>query len=227
MQRFKIIGLAAFAVMAMSAILASSASAVNVVLRDPAGIIPAGTVTTAESTNLTTVTAAGNLECEHNVLPATLSNNNASKVTASSKEELSFGSYLGIEGACKTSAAGPAVIETKDFPWPVEYKYSGTLKTGEVFVKGNPLGTKKVEFTSTFLALEGPKNKCTFTAGKILSKFPAGPAGKPVPLVFTTTNQIFKLNKKAPGTAAICPPEGKLSGEWTATDANGVISVEL
>ena len=226
MQRLKIMGLAAVAVMAMSAILVSSASAVNVILRDPTGIIPAGTVTTAESTNLVTVTAAGNLECEHNVLPATLTNNNSSKVKATANEELSFGSYLGIEGACKTSSAGPAAIETKDFPWPVEYKYSGTLKTGEVFVKGNPLGTKKVEFTSTFLGL-APPNKCTFTAGKILSKFPAGPAGSPVPLVFTTTNQIFKLNKKAPGTAAICPPEGKLSGEWTATDANGAISVEL
>ena len=227
MKRFKLMGLAAFAVLAMSAVLVSSASAVNVVLRDPTGIVPAGTVTTAASTNLTTVTAAGNLECEHNVLPATLANNNSSKVKATANEELSFGNYLGIEGACKTSAAGPAIIETKDFPWPVEYKYSGTLKTGEVFVKGNPLGTKKIEFVTTFLAIEGPKNKCTFAGGKILSKFPAGPAGKPVPLLFTTTNQIFKLNKKAPNTAAICPPEGKLSGEWTATDANGAISVEL
>ncbi len=48
-----------------------------------------------------------------------------------------------------------------------------------------------------------------------------------MPLVFTTTNQLFKLNKKAAGTAAICPPEGKLSGEWNVTDANGAVPVEF
>jgi hypothetical protein len=228
MQRIKIMGLALVAVAAIGATAVSSASAVNLlVLRDSTGVVPAGTLLTAASTNLTTVTAAGNLECEHNVLPATLENNNATKVKSKAAEELSFGDYLGIEGACKTSAAGPAIIITQDFPWPEEYKYSGTKKRGEVVVKGNALGTKKVEFVSEFLALEGPKNKCTFTAAKLLSTFPVGVKGSPVPLEFTTTNQIFKLNKKAPDTAAICPTEGKLSGNWASTDAHGTVSVEL
>jgi len=226
MQRFKIMGLAVFAVMAMSVVIVSSASAVNIVLRDSTGVIPAGTTITAESTNLVTVTAAGNLECEHNVLPATLSNNNSSKVKSSSTEEKSFGKYLEIEGACKTSSAGPAMINTSDFPWTEEYKYVATKKIGQVIVKGNALGTKKVEFTSTFLGL-APPNKCNFTAAKILSTFNPGPVGSPAPLEFTTTNQIFKLNKKAPGTAPICPPEGKLSGTWTSTDSNGAVSAEL
>ncbi len=220
MRHLKIMGLALVAVVAASALMVSSASAATtLVVRDSAGIIPAGTVLTAESTNLVTVTAAGNLECEHNVLPATLGNNSSTKIKSSSTEEKSFGSYLGIEGACKTSSAGPAIINTSNFPWPEEYKAKGAA--GTVTVKG----TKKVAFTSTFLGL-APPNKCTFEASKIVSTFAAGAKGSPIPLEFTTTNQLFKLNKKAPGTAAICPPEGKLSGSWTSTDSNGTVSVE-
>jgi|ERR1035438_5563065 hypothetical protein len=221
MQRIKIMGLALVAVLAMSALVASTAFAKeskDLIIKDPSGVVPTGTLITATSTNLTTVTAAGNLECEHNVLPSTLSINSAVKDKSSSSSESSFGDYLGIEGACKTSAAGPAIINTSEFPWPVEFSDKGTAT-----VKG----TKKVAFTSTFLALEGPKNKCTFEAAKIVSTFAVGKAGSPVPVEFTTTNQIFKLNKKAPDTAAICPPEGKLSGNWAVTDSNGQISDEL
>ena len=218
MKRIKMMGASVIAVAALSGLLASSAMAGAIgIIKDPTGVVPAGTVITAQSTNLTTVTAAGNLECEHNVLPSTLTVNNAAKDKSLSSEEKAFGSYLGIEGACKTSAAGPALIETKNFPWPMEFSTKGlaTVK-----------GTKKVGFTSTFLALS-PPNKCTFEASKIVSTFPVGAAGSPVPVVFTTTNQLFKLNKKAPGTASICPPTGQLSGTWNVTDANGVVTDEL
>jgi len=219
MKRIKMLGVSAVAVTALSGLMASSAMAGAIgIIKDPTGVVPVGTLITAASTNLTTVTAAGNLECEHNVLPSTLTVNSAAKDKSTSTEEKAFGNYLGIEGACKTSAAGPALIETKNFPWPMEFTTKGVAT-----VKG----TKKVGFTSTFLALEGPNNKCTFEASKIVSTFPVGAAGSPVPVVFTTTNQVFKLNKKAPGTAPICPPEGKLSGNWTVTDANGVITDEL
>jgi hypothetical protein len=87
-------------------------------------------------------------------------------------------------------------------------------------------GSKKVAFTATFLGL-APPNKCTFEAAKIVSTFPVGEPGKPVPVTFTTKEQKFKLNKKAPGTAPICPPTGLLSGNWTVTDPNGVVSEEL
>jgi hypothetical protein len=220
MQRIKIMGLALVAVLAMSALVASSASAKeskNVVLKDKVGLIAAGTVITATSHNLITTTAAGNLECETAELPVTLTNNNATKVLGTSTTDLNYGNYLGIEGACKTSAAGPAIITTSAFPWSASFTNKG-VETEK--------GTKKVTFTSTFLGL-APPNKCTFEAAKLLSKFAIGKEGKPVPLAFTTTSQVFKLNKKAPGTAAICPPEGKLGGEWTVTDPNGAVSVEL
>jgi len=185
-----------------------------------------GTVITAESANLITTTAAGNLECEHSVLPATLAVNESTKVKSSSTEAKEFGEYLGIPGACKTSAAGPAMIETKDFPWSEEYKYSALKKIGQVIVKGNPLGTKKIEFTSTFLGLAKP-NKCTFFASKLTNTFAPGAIGTKVPLELTTSAQLFKLNKKGPETAAICPATGTLNGNWTVKDANGVVSVEI
>jgi len=221
MKRIKIMGLALVAVLAMSAVVASAASAKeskNLVITDPAGMVAAGTTLNAESSNLVTVTSAGNLECEHALLPTVLGNNNSTKDKGSSTTDFNYGSYLGIEGACKTSAAGPAIITTSAFPWSAEF----TSKGAET-----EKGTKKVTFTSTFLALEGPNNKCTFEAAKIASTFTVGKEKAGVPLVFHTKNQLFKLNKKAAGTAPICPTEGKLTGDWTVTDANGAVSVEL
>jgi hypothetical protein len=224
MQRIKIMGLALVAVLAMSAMVASTASAKApkesklLVLKDPSGVIPNGTLVTATSTNLVTVTSAGNLECEHAELPTKITTNSAVKDLGTSSEDLNYGDYLGIEGACKTSAAGPAIITTSAFPWPSSFSDKGAQEEK---------GTKKVTFTSTFLALEGPKNKCTFEAAKLKSTFPVGKAGHPVNLEFVTANQVFKLNKKAPDTAAICPTEGKLSGNWNVTDANGQVTNEL
>jgi hypothetical protein len=170
MKRIKMLGMSVVAVLAFSGLLASSALAGAIgIIKDPAGVVPVGTLITAESTNLTTVIAAGNLECEHNVLPSALSVNSAAKDKSASSEGKAFGSYLGIEGACKTSSAGPATIETKNFPWPMEFTTKGvsTVK-----------GTKKVGFTSTFLGL-APPNKCTFEASKIVSSFPVGPPANP------------------------------------------------
>src|SRR5450631_3478578 len=193
MKRIKIMGLALVAILAMSALVASTASAKeskNLVLKDPSGIIPAGKTITASSTNLVTVTAAGTLECEHAELPTVLTNNSSTKDLGKSTEDLNYGNYLEIPGACKTSSAGPAIITTSAFPWSAEFANKGG-KGAET-----EKGTKKVTFTSTFLGL-APPNKCTFEAAKISSTFAIGKEGSPVPLAFTTTNQIFKLNKKA------------------------------
>jgi hypothetical protein len=221
MQRIKIMGLALVAVFAMSALVASSAFAKeskDLIVKDSTGAVAAGTVLTATSTDLVTVTAAGNLECEKAELPTTVKTNDAAKDLGTSIEDFNYGDYLGIEGACKTSAAGPAIITTSDFPWSASFSDKGAEEE-----KGN----KKVTFTSTFLALEGPKNKCTFEASKIKSTFPVGKEGHPVNLEFTTTNQTFKLNSKAPDTAAICPKSGLLSGNWNVTDTNGQVTNEL
>ena len=223
MKRIKIMGLALVAILAMSALVAGTASAAeskNLVLKDPAGLIKAPATITATSTNLVTVTSAGNLECEHAELPVVIGNNSSTKIKGTSTEDFNYGNYLGIEGACKTSAAGPAIITTSAFPWSAEFK--NKAGTGAETEKG----TKKVTFTSTFLAL-APPNKCTFEASKISSTFPIGKEGSPIPLEFTTTNQTFKLNKKIAGTAPICPTTGLLSGNWAVSDANGVVTVEL
>jgi len=238
MKRIKITALAALAVFAAFAALAGSASATTILkVTDPLGEVAPGTTITATSTNLVTTSTAGKLECENNVLPSTLSNNNSAKIKGLSSEEKSFGNFLGLEGACKTSLGIPAVIYTKQFPWTEEYKASGTK--GSVTVKG----TKKVAFLTEFLYPElGKENQCMLEASKIASTFTAGTAGHPAALVFTTTNQTFKLNKKATEykvvnpetkkteiekrTAAICPETGSLSGEWTVNDANGAVSTE-
>jgi hypothetical protein len=224
MQRIKIMGLALVAVLAMSAMVASTASAKapkeskNLVLKDPSGIIPAGTIVTATSTNLVTVTAAGNLECETAELPTKITTNSAVKDLGTSSEDLNFGDYEGIPGACKTSAAGPAIITTSAFPWPSSFSDKGAQEEK---------GTKKVTFTSEFLGLAGPNNKCTFEAAKLKSTFTVGKEGHPVALAFETKDQPFKLNKKAPNTAPICPTTGSLSGNWVVTDANGPVTNEL
>lgn len=220
MKRIKIMGLALVALFAMSAMTSSAFAkeSKNLVIRDPSGIVSTGTVITASSTNLVTVTSAGNLECEHAELPATLTSNNAKDDLGSSTEDLNFGDYDGIPGACKTSAAGPAIITTSAFPWSAEFTDKGVEEEK---------GSKDVTFTSEFLALSPPDNKCQFTAAKIESTFPVGKEGHPVNVEFTTKNQKFKLNSKAAGTAPICPKEGLLSGNWNVTDAAGQVTDEL
>lgn len=215
----KFMGLALVAIFAMAALASSASAAVVLTLRDPSGVIAAGTHFTATSHNLVTVTSAGNLECETDELEEVLTNNAGAKDKGQTETGMSrnFGTYLGIPGACKTSAAGPAVITTSNYPWPEELSTKGTNTTK---------GTKKVTFTSEFLAL-APPNKCTFEDAKIISTFSPGAKGSPKAVVFTTAGAKFKLNSKIAGTAPICPKEGTLGGTWTVEDANGVVSSEL
>ncbi len=105
MKRIKIMGLALVAILAMSALVAGTASAKeskNLVLKDSAGIIPAGTTSTLESTNLVTVTAAGNLECEHAYLPTVLSEQQRStKVLGTSTEDLTTARTWALKAPAK------------------------------------------------------------------------------------------------------------------------------
>jgi hypothetical protein len=66
----------------------------------------------------------------------------------------------------------------------------------------------------------------TANTGGDLNTFTSGPAGKPVALELATTNQMIKLNKKAPHTAAICAATQQMSGVWTVTDSTGQIYAE-
>lgn len=220
MRRIKIMGIAVMAALVTAAMLASVASAKSaLILKDPSGVIAAGTPITLVSHNLTTVTSAGSLECENVELEPVLENNSASKDkgSATGSQIRAYGEYLGIPGACATSSAGPVEITTSGYPWHVEFSTKGTIK-----IKG----TKKLAFTSEFLGL-APPNKCTFEASKIASTFTPGPAGSPQAVDVTTSGAKFKLNKKAPGTAPICPTEGTMGGTWITEDANGEVSSEL
>jgi len=225
MKRIKTMGLALVAIMAIGVVLAGSASASTILtFRDSSGPLANGTEIKASSSNLVTVTTSGTLECENSIISATTTNNKSSKLLSLSEKDEEFGNFLEIPGACKTSIGAPVEIVTSKFPWKLEFKASGAAGTN--YVKSG-VTKGKVTFTSEFLVPElGAKNKCEFEAAKITSSFNAGAPGKPVPLAFTTTNQIFKLNAKFPNTASICPKEGKLSGNWTVSDAVGTVEVE-
>jgi len=219
MKKLMGVGLAAgFAVAA----LASAASANQVlILRDPSGIIPAGTHLTATSHNLVTVTSAGNIECETDELEQIVLTNSAVNDKGTTQAGMSrnfgnFGKYIGTPAACYTSAVGPAIITTSNYPWREEFTSKGYVTKG----------TKRVVFTSEFLALQ-PPNKCTFEDAKILSTYVPGPKGSPLPLKLVTAGAKFKLNKSIPGTALACPKEGTLGGTWTVEDASGIVESEL
>ncbi|HEX7609997.1 MAG TPA: hypothetical protein VF380_04915, partial [Solirubrobacteraceae bacterium] len=152
-------GLLLIAVLAVGIMAAGSASAAKekpvVKLSTAAGPLVAGQEIRASSSDLVTVTAAGNLECSSNVLTGTLTINNAVKDKGSITSEASTGEEGG--GACHTTTVlGPAVISATGFPWPLELntKKQMTLK-----------GTKKVIFTATFPAAGGVE--CNLEGSKI------------------------------------------------------------
>ena len=204
----KRLGIVGFLVAALVAALGiSTASAKNVLVgRTPAGVLAPGAKVKAFSSNLIFETSAGNLECEENELIGTQENNEAVKIKGKVTEEFSKGNFEKIPGACKTSATGPVTILSSGFPWPTEQTTKGT---------GKVKGTKKVTFDSTFLAIEGPNNHCTFEASKVAFSFNTGGIGKPEIVTETTTKQTFKHAKKAPNQTALCPASGVLSGTFS------------
>jgi len=209
MKRMRIMGLSLVAVFALAAMFASGASAKTVLtLKTAKGALAPGAQLVASSSNLVFVTSTGNLECSSNVLTGTVKVNGAAKDTGTVTEEASTGLEGG--GACKTTTGlGPAVITSSGFPWPIEYK-----TTGASSIKG----TKKIVFTSVFV--DAGDATCVYEAAKVASKINTSGV-----VTQTTTNQVFKANKKTSNAA--CPKEGKLSGEFSLTSDGEVVSAEL
>ena len=208
MTRMRIMGLSLVAVFALTAVFAGAAfgKATPVTLKTAKGPLPAGAPITASSSDLTFTTEAGKLECTKNILEGTLTNNGSTKDKGTITAESSTGEGTGFGSACKTSTPfGPAAIEPGHLPWSVEFSNKGVAT-----VKG-----KKVSFTSTFVAAGGAK--CTYESAKVLSSFST--AGGPVTL--TTTEQLFKVNKKTSNEA--CPPTGKLNGHFTLTSGGETV----
>jgi len=218
MKFMKMMGLSLVAVFVVAAVVATGASAKgpkNITLSTPGGVLKAGAGISVFSSNLIFETTAGNLECEENELTGTLSNNDAKKVEGPIATETSKGSFMGIPGACKTSATGPVIIESKDLPWKTIFSTKGDE------VKGGP----KVVFDSTFLALEGPANHCTFEASKVKSTINLSTTKAPVTV--TTTKQTFKHAKKAPNQTSLCPASGVLSGTFTGKSGGETLEDQL
>jgi hypothetical protein len=210
MRHTKIAGLFA-ALLALGAVFAAVASATAkptlLTLKTAKGVLATGAAIKAESSNLIFVTSAGNLECSTNVLTGTVTKNNETKDTGSVTAESSTGHETDNE--CKTTTPlGPAEIKSSGFPWPITFTDKGVAE-----VKG----TKKVIFTSVF---PGAGVTCVFEASKVKASFTIGG-----PLKITTSNQVFKANKKTSGAA--CPKEGKLSGEFSLTSSGETIESEL
>jgi len=198
MKRIGTTGLLSLAVLALSAVLASSASAV--LMETAAGMYRTGGHL-GLGMALAFATTAGNIECNKSVLNGTLVTNGGKTVKASITEASFAGEEEG--GACK-SALGPAEITTKGFPWPEQFK-----STGAAMFKG----TKKVAFEAVFPALGSMS--CTFESSKVAETFTPGTPAEPQPLVLTVPGQVFKLNKKASNPA--CPKEGTMSGAISVT----------
>jgi hypothetical protein len=203
----RIMGLSLVAVFAVAAVFAGSASAkAGLVLKTAAGPLAPGAEVKAFSSDLTFTTEAGALECTKNTLTGTLANNNASKDKGSITTESSTGEGTGFGSACKTSTPfGPAGIESVHLAWPIEFSTKGvaTVKKG---------AGGKIAFISTFVAAPG-EPKCQYETAKVLSSFNATLGSGPITL--TTTEQLFKKNKKASNEA--CPATGKLNGTFTMT----------
>jgi hypothetical protein len=213
------IGLCLISAFALAAVMATGASAKgpkNLTISTPKGALAKGAVIETFSSNLIFETTAGNLECEENFLDGKIEVNDATKVTGPITSEESKGDYTGIPGACKTSATGPVTILSSELPWSLTLSDKGT---GEV--KGGP----KIVFTSTFLALEPPNNKCTFEATK--TKVTFGLSTAKAPITLKTTKQTFKHNKKAKEQSTLCPASGVLSGTFTGKSGGEVVEDQL
>jgi hypothetical protein len=208
MNRFKIIGLSVVAVFALTAVLAASASAKTVLtLKTAKGPLAAGAEIVAESSNLEFVTEAGALQCSSNILTGTIANNGGAKDKGEITKESSTGGEPG--GACKTTTPlGYTNITSLHLPWSIEYTTKGTSS-----VKG-----KKITFESVFPLAGGAI--CTYEAAKVASTFNTSGV-----ITQTTTNQVFKVNKKVSNAA--CPKSGKLSGSFKLFSKGEAVSAEL
>jgi len=205
-----LIGVAVFATMVASAL--AEGTGPKVTLRTASGVLKKGDPLVAFSSNLVVTTGGGNIECSKNTLSGTIKTNAKEKLSG----ELTLVEATGEEtgGRCKSTAPfGPAEVSTSNTPWKLKF-----INTGVVQINTG-LGTKLVEFTATYPGAGGAK--CIYSIKKLLSSFPV--SASPVPLVITTTNQVFKL---VAGSTAGCPTEGKMNGSFSTTSKGEAVEVE-
>jgi hypothetical protein len=203
-------GVAVFATMVASA--SAEGTGPKITLRTASGVLKKGDPLVAFSSNLVVTTAGGNIECSKTSLSGTIKTNTKEKLSG----EFTLVEATGEEpgGRCKSTAPfGSAEVSTSNTPWKLKF-----INTGVVQINTG-LGTKLVEFTATYPAAGGAK--CIYSIKKLLSSFPVSVSA--VPLVITTTNQVFKL---VAGSTAGCPTEGKMNGTFSTTSKGEAVEVE-
>jgi len=214
MKRVMIMALSLVAALAMMVSIASAeGTGPKVTLRTAKGPLVKNQNLVAFSSNLVFSTSAGNLECSKNTITGFAKTNTKEKPSGEITKEESTGEESG--GLCKTTTPfGPASIEAQNLGWKIKFTNKGVVQ-----INSNK-GDKTVTFVSTFPAAGGAK--CAFASKKVLSSFPVSTT--PVPLVITTSNQVFKLKA---GSTAGCPTEGKLNGTFSTTSNGEPVEVEV
>jgi hypothetical protein len=205
-----LVGVAVFATMVASAL--AEGTGPKVTLRTASGVLKKGDPLVAFSSNLVVTTPGGSIECTKNTISGPMKTNTKEKPSGEITLAEATGELEG--GRCKSTAPfGPAEVFTSNTPWKLKFINTGTIQIN------TGLGTKVVEFTAAYPAAGG--TKCVYSIKKLLSSFPVSVS--PVPLVITTTNQVFKL---VAGSTAGCPTEGKMNGSFSTTSKGEAVEVE-
>ncbi len=172
------------------------------------GALAPGAPLEAFSSNLIEETAAGNLECTENAMFGTLSNNSGVSDNATINAAISAGNES-IPGACKSSAAGPVLVQWGGLPWA-----AALSAKGKTLVKNNLLTV-----SAEFLALPPGENTCTYATPVITAT--NSTSG---PVTITLTKQLFKFKS---GTTSACPPAASTSGTFSLSSQGEPVEAEI
>lgn len=210
MGRFERGLLCVLAAVGVTAAGATSASAVKTQLnlKTAAGELAAGQALVMSSTHVLWQTSNTRVECSKDELEGALVGNGASKDAASFSSVRFEGGE--IEGACRSSNLGPAIVSMSNVPWHLEMSKKGTTKLK---------AAGKMTVLVTFIGRSGAP-KCKFEAKQVATSLPT--AG-PVTIVWEATP--FALSKK--GNASLCPSEAAVSATWQLTSNGEEVEAEL
>jgi hypothetical protein len=206
MKRIKVLGLCLLASLAASIAVASPAWAKELVLSTKGGPLTSGAELKATSKNTVFTTSAGNIECSSVVITGSLSNNSASKLSATLTEATLTGGEPG--GLCKTSTAfGPALVTAAGLPWSASFTTKGAVQ-----VKGAPV---RILFN-----FSGSGVMCGYETKTL--KGTANINGEPIAISF-----VKQVLKGAKTNNKLCPKAAEASGEQALTSKGEAVVAEV
>jgi hypothetical protein len=213
MRSAKAVGIVVLALLAIGALMATTASAAKekppLVLRTAKGVLKEKAEVKATSKNVVTTTTAGKVECTETVLTGEVTTNEKPKNILSYATATLTGAEA--EKACKSSvAAGAAKVTASHVPWREELSAEG-----KAVLKG-------VAIEEDFANGE----KCVYTA-RAKGKSNVGAHEKPEAITQTFEKGKLELKKHGTtGSETTCPKEGELSGTFTLTSAGETVEAE-